>query len=214
MIVYAFAPTTGEYIGPDVAFESPLEPGHFLDPANTTRIAPPAAQEGKARVWNGSAWSLVPDHRGQVWYGGQDGRQPLRIVGLGDPTLEGLTPAPAALTVEETRARLVALAGRKRRQAEEGGTTVEGGRFETDRTTQQMLTSAVLAAQVVGGPTVFQWKTADGFVSLTADQVRAIALAVSQHVQACFAAEAELVAAIGAGIVTTEDAVHAFAWPS
>lgn len=57
VIVYGYNPQTGEYTGEAQAWEDPLTPGEFLDPANSTRIAPPAYQDGKIRVWNGSAWT-------------------------------------------------------------------------------------------------------------------------------------------------------------
>jgi hypothetical protein len=213
MIVYSYSPQTGEFIGTEAADPSPLETGVWLVPANATTVVPPATQAGKAIVWNGTAWRYVKDVRGETWYGGADGRQPFLVTGLGDPADSGLTSTPRAPTQDEMRADLLAYAGRKRRAVEEGGTTVNGLRYESDRTTQQMLTSAVLAAQAVGGPTEFKWKTADGFVTLTAEQVQAIAVVVSLHVQAAFATEAEVAAGILDGTVATIEAIDAAAWP-
>ena len=50
----------GYYIGPGIAFESPLEPGVFLVPAGCVEIAPPAVTESNAAQWNGSQWQEVP----------------------------------------------------------------------------------------------------------------------------------------------------------
>ena len=106
MLVYSFHPQTGELVGQDVADPSPLEPGIWLVPAGATSATPPAPQAGKARVWNGSAWTLKPDHRGETWYGGADGRQPTTISALGDPAADGLAPQPAPKTPEELKADL------------------------------------------------------------------------------------------------------------
>ena len=58
MLAYSFDPVTGEYTGPTNAWESPLEPGVYSLPANSTLQEPPAAQEGKFRKWTGAEWEL------------------------------------------------------------------------------------------------------------------------------------------------------------
>ena len=62
----------------------------------------------------------------------------------------------------------------------------------------------------VGGGTM-QWKTADGFVELTGEQVIGIARAVRAHVQACFDREAELLEALDVGELT--DDMLGQGWP-
>lgn len=214
MLVYSFHPQTGELIGQDVADPSPLEPNVFLVPAGATSVAPPPAQAGKARVWNGSAWTLKPDHRGETWFGGPDGRQPRVITALGDPTTEGLASEPAPPTAEEQKAALLKHLAGKRYAAETGGISVGGIPVETDRVTQSMLTGAVLASQAPGGPKTFKWKGSTGFVELTAEQILGIATAVSLHVQACFATEAAIVEDIESGVCTTTSAIDAYTWPA
>ena len=56
--------------------------------------------------------------------------------------------------------------------------------------------------QAFGAMTV-PFKARSGWVDLSADQIRAIALAVGAHVQAAFAVERDVDAAIAAGSVTT-----------
>lgn len=214
MRVYSYNPATGEFVGDDVADPSPLEDGVWLIPANATTVAPPAPQPGKAIVWTGSAWALKADHRGETWYGGADGREPVEIKGIGDPAASGYTAAPRPDTPEEARERLIDHAGRKRLAVEAGGISIGGMTVATDRTSQAMLTGAVLASQADGGPTEFRWKSPAGFVTLTAEQVRAMAVAVSLHVQACFAVEAQVVEDIEAGVCTSTEAIDAYVWPS
>lgn len=66
--VYNYNPDTGEYLGPETAHESPMEPGVYLMPAHSTEAEPPEAGEHQAAVYSDGAWTLVEDHRGEVWY--------------------------------------------------------------------------------------------------------------------------------------------------
>ena len=59
-----------------------------------------------------------------------------------------------------------------------------------------------------------KFKTANGFVELTAVQMTAIANAVGAHVQASFAAEDEIDKQVIGGTITTTAEIDAFAWPS
>lgn len=80
MKVYNYHPEYKHFTGASEADESPLEPGVYLYPANSTTIAPPAHEYGKVNVWNGSSWETTEDHRGYCW----------EIDGAG--TLENLDP--------------------------------------------------------------------------------------------------------------------------
>ena len=66
--VYNYDPNTGEYLGPETAHESPMEPGVYLIPAHSTETVPPEVGEHQAAVYRNGAWTLVEDHRGEVWY--------------------------------------------------------------------------------------------------------------------------------------------------
>ena len=66
--VYNYNRDTGEYLGLETAYESPMEPGVYLLPAHSTETAPPEAGEHQAAVYSDGAWTLVEDHRGEVWY--------------------------------------------------------------------------------------------------------------------------------------------------
>ena len=66
--VYNYDPDTREYLGPETAHESPMEPGVYLLPAHSTETAPPEADDGHVPVFADGAWTLVEDHRGEVWY--------------------------------------------------------------------------------------------------------------------------------------------------
>ena len=66
--VYNYDPDTRECLGLETAHESPMEPGVYLLPAHSTETAPPEAGEHQAAVYCNGAWTLVEDHRGEVWY--------------------------------------------------------------------------------------------------------------------------------------------------
>lgn len=90
--LYAFDPQTKEYRGtasPDICMASlGRDVLEFLAPAFTTEIAPPDVPRGSVAVWNGTVWTLVADHRGEVWWLGE---QPVTITDLSDPVAAGLT---------------------------------------------------------------------------------------------------------------------------
>lgn len=70
-----------------------------------------------------------------------------------------------------------------RRTKENGGIVVSGVTVQTDVESRASLLGAVQLN------TSIDWKTPDGFVTLTAQQISDIATAVGTHVQKCFSAE-------------------------
>jgi hypothetical protein len=94
---------------------------------------------------------------------------------------------------------------------EVSGLALNGGTILTDRESQAILTSAYSALKD-GLVDSFDWKTADGtFVTVTLQEVTAMAHAVSNHVQTSFSTERDLVAQIDAA--TTSAEVAAVTWP-
>lgn len=57
MQIYHYHPETGRYLGQEVAFESPREPGVFLIPAYATTEAPPEGVQDAA--FDGKAWHTI-----------------------------------------------------------------------------------------------------------------------------------------------------------
>ena len=104
---------------------------------------------------------------------------------------------------------LRAYAASVRYTKETGGITVDGVKLATDRESQALITGAWATAQINPQVTI-QWKGSDGtFTALNAATIIAVASAVTAHVQACFAAEQQVDAAITAGTITTTAEVDA-----
>jgi hypothetical protein len=103
-----------------------------------------------------------------------------------------LNPKISFATAKENKYAEIAAA---RYNAEIAGVTVNGISIKTDRESQGLITGAAL--QALQDPTyTCNWKTENGFVTLTAEQIQAVAVAVRQHVQACFDREAGLIGQI------------------
>lgn len=141
-------------------------------------------------LWDGeSEWPL------------EDGLTAIRS----DTAEVGWTYASGSFTAPETPVapdptedELTALIAARRYLAETSGITVNGMPLDTGRDSQGLVTGAALSA-VIDSAYSCQWKTAEGFVDLTAQQIIAIASAMRAHVQACFDREASLLAAVQNG---------------
>lgn len=103
--IYHYQPVTGEYLGEGQALRDPVEPEHYLMPADTTDQPPPEPGERQAAVFNpeGQEWSLVDDWRGHEYWT-EDGQQH-RIAALDqappdDALDEPPPPAPEDLAVK------------------------------------------------------------------------------------------------------------------
>ena len=128
-------------------------------------------------------------------------------------TPSSLLAVVAGWSPEPIPVDLYAYAAIKRYAVETGGIVIDGMRVMTDRQSQSLITGAYNYVQANPDVTV-KFKTAAGFVELTAAQMTAIANAVGAHVQASFAAEGEVDKQIIAGTITTAAEIDAFAWPA
>ncbi|CAO99377.1 DUF4376 domain-containing protein (plasmid) [Azospirillum brasilense] len=112
-------------------------------------------------------------------------------------------------TLDDTKADRKAAATARRQTERDRGVVVNGNRWHSDKGSADDIATAVAMArlQEAGqGDGTFRtiWKTADGFVSVTLSDLLAAGLAVGNFVQACFANEAVIYAAIDAA-ETIED---------
>ncbi|WP_432728574.1 DUF4376 domain-containing protein [Variovorax sp. W6] len=92
-------------------------------------------------------------------------------------------------TPDDRRTQLKADLAEQRWNAETGGLTLPDGlRVRTGREDRAAL-AQMLADMEAGAIDQVDFKTTDGFVTLTREEVRVISRAIADHVQACFTAE-------------------------
>lgn len=107
-------------------------------------------------------------------------------------------------TLEELRAQNLAELAALRWEKETGGAVFNGMPVATGAVSQTKYIGAVVGAQI-DPAAVINWKMADGtFVTLNAQAVTAVAMAVRAHVQACFDNEAALKAKVEAANAAEE----------
>lgn len=112
-----------------------------------------------------------------------------------------------------TQADLMNYAANRRWQIETGGITVGGVAIDTSRDSQAMITGAYAYSQAHPEEPI-KFKAASGWVTLDEPTMAAIATAVGAHVQASFAVEEAVDAAVSAGTITSFAEIDAAAWPA
>lgn len=105
--------------------------------------------------------------------------------------------------LEVAKNQLISKVADLRWQTETGGIDFYGNRISTDRQSQAMITQTVAGINLVNTAdpdkiTSVKFKSDSGFVELTPEQIAAIGIAVTLHVEKCYTREAELVAKIKA----------------
>lgn len=112
--------------------------------------------------------------------------------------------------VPKTTDDYVKLIAATRYEYETAGITLDGMPIDTGRDSQALITGA--RVESMDDPSyVCNWKTSVGFVSLSADLLKAIGTAVRTHVQKCFDREGELLDALAAGTFT--ESMLSEGWP-
>jgi hypothetical protein len=126
------------------------------------------------------------------------------------PTWSEIEAASSDVAKERKLTELAAY----RYNRETAGITVNGSQIKTDRESQATITGAFTLA-AINPDMEFNWKAVNGFLNINKVQLQAIAVAVGQHVQACFSREKVHAQAISA--LTTAEEVEAYdfttGWP-
>jgi len=103
----------------------------------------------------------------------------------------------------------------KRYDIETGGTVWNNISLATDRESQTKIIAEFVAIMANVRGNAGGWKSKSGtFVDLTDQDMQGLVMAVRAHVAAAFATEAEVLAAIDAGTITSMREVDAASWPS
>ena len=147
-----------------------------------------------SKAWSSAraSWVDAADPTFAAWRAEGRGATPIGALGELEGVLREFFPA-GMLTV---------YVAAKRFEVETGGILFNGATIATDRESQAMISGAY--SFVAANPEAsISYKTAGGFVQLNAAQVQAVANAVGQHVQACFAKEAVIATQIAGGGITS-----------
>lgn len=186
MKVYHYHPTTGEFLNDSEADESPLEPGHFLIPQFATELAPPEnIPLGKTAVFNSGAWSLVENHRGEVFWTPQGEQKVQEVLGPLPPgSLKQKPPEPPE-KAKDLAWKLIK--SERDRRIQQGGYKVGAKWYHSDTFSRtQQMGLVMLGANI---PANTQWKTMDGsFVAMTQSLAGQIFAVAAQNDMAIFAA--------------------------
>lgn len=201
-LIYNYDPATGAYVSTSIAETSPREPGVFLIPAHATEIAPPEREPLTWPVFDAitATWSLVPDHRGGVYYSTATGQR-VEITDLGKtPADLGLTdqepPAGPVVFVAGAWQRDVAAAkaeiwdrikAERDRRTQAGGYQAGGKWFHSDTFSRTQQIGLVMLG--AGIPPGMMWKTMDGsFIEMTPTLAQQVFAAAAAQDLATFAA--------------------------
>ena len=125
--------------------------------------APPSTTNPQVAKWTGSGWEILPER-----------------------------PVPPEPAIEELRDQLLQAATDKRWEVMTGGITLPGGiEVGTTIDDQNRITSVVANAALAGltDEDEVDFKATSGWVRISIGQVKAIAGAIGQFVQACYTAE-------------------------
>lgn len=142
-----------------------VDPTGPISPRSTL-IAPPETIGTEVARWTGTGWEVLPERPAP--------------------------PAPPEPSVEELRAQVQQAATDKRWQVMTGGLTLPGGiEVGTTIDDQNRITSVVANAALAGltDADEVDFKATSGWVRITIAQIKAIAGAIGQFVQACYSAE-------------------------
>ncbi|MBY6206892.1 MULTISPECIES: DUF4376 domain-containing protein [Halomonas] len=110
MMAYSYHPTTGEYVGHQMADPDPMQPGNWLFPAYSTDIEPPTIGKNQTAVHDDEAWSLVPDWRGYQYWLADGTDHEITELGIEPPddALSEAPPEPAEHLAARKRAAIAA----------------------------------------------------------------------------------------------------------
>lgn len=166
----------------DTLSDREIDLAQYTPPSGYTWEKPPAVQADEVPVWNGKAWEIrkLADYE------------------------------PKVPTLEEVKADKLAELAQARWEQETGGLTLpDGTTIKTDRESQALLTGASLYALQNATATV-EWKGANGWVTLTAQEIMQIATLVRNHVQAQFSKERDYAEKVNGCSTVAE--VQAVSW--
>ena len=190
----------------------------YLSPAHTTDIPPPAVAPGFAAIWTGAAWETVPDLRGRRYWTAAAGlatQEDLGALAPGATLIDGDDPALVLEdglwrleTAHDTRNALSAqITAEQERRRYAAMMAIPGfGTQQLDERTVSYLNEFNRLWMEGRVNNVYTFQADQGALSLTAGQVRVLALAAERY-QAALPAHSATLHATLAGL--EDSALHA-----
>lgn len=199
--VYRYDKTTKEYLGEAIANESQVRPGTYFIQPYTTDIAPPVTGKNEVAVFDTDTgeWGIIADYRGEVYYDtATQEKQVIQEIGI--------TPDEAWTTIEPTDSAQVwngaawelPFAVLKARKSDEiaaeryatanGVLTINGHTYDIDVESRTAFIGAMALVKVQDADSM-QWKTVNGFVTLSAEEFTKIVSIGLAYINTCFGAE-------------------------
>ena len=144
---YHFDPVTGEYKSSTPAAIDPVETEiageevYMRPPANACTEPPPAPSANQAAVFRDGAWSLVPDHRGVVYYLADGSRHVITELDI-EPPANALSALPDGIALDRAKeakvAELKAACSAAVRSGFVSAALGSDHRYDTDKTEDQV----------------------------------------------------------------------------
>ena len=117
--------------------------------------------------------------------------------------------SPDVKVLEDLKIDKLAELASARYLSEISGVIFNGIKIRTDRESQALITGAVVQA-INDSTYTCKWKTVNGFIDLDVNMIKAVGVAVREHVQSQFNKEAELILQVEA--TTTIEELEAIQW--
>lgn len=159
--VYIYSYDTGEFLSKDVADPSPLEPGVWLYPGNSTLKAPPTTSARKVAVFDKAeeTWSIQDDFRNIIFWD-EDGNQH-KVSKIGEqPESNWSEQAPPPSISKVKTSKSLEIKAKCQEVIFEGFTSSALGtphNYPCDDKDQANLAASVLSSLYPGNPT--DWTT-------------------------------------------------------
>ena len=209
----------GLYTGAEHCYPSPLEPGQYITPTNSTTVPPDIQPNSIPKLIN-AVWINIPDYIGQTWYD-QSTAEPVEIKTLGMPAANLAPTIPIVNALDKAKLDQCQLISTAAQSSIISGisSTALGSPFiyPSGQIDQLNLMASVVDSLYPGLPvdwnTPFKCTSSTGvkdFVSHSATQIQQVGSDVKQHIQESLQKSATLQAQINAE--TTIQAVQSVIW--
>jgi hypothetical protein len=195
MNIYHYNPVTKEYIGQSVADLDPIDKQPLI-PAFATDIAPPTQGANQVAQWDGAAWVLVDDYRGQVFYDATGVEHKIDSLGVApDPAWTTTKPfiLDEAKNIKKQQIRTAFTASASQPVTDANSITWDGGYDSALK-----LDAARRMAELAGQTTVTFYDASNAPHDLALADAAAVVLTLGADYQAKFAAKQALMAQVDA----------------